>query len=233
MLKSHIRLAGLLFITLSACSSSEDYFPLTKNISRYYRITTEILDETKQQRQVSAIVEQAETKHGKVFIMRQNPKTDAYLQSNTEGIFRLGSRDRHSLTETWNAEPQKILPAKPQLDSTWTIKSELGLIESRTFARQDRLRNRTIPLALQYEVKSIDETVTVEAGTFSGCLALRATGSVVVRTDRGNASAEVIVTQHDWYAPGVGLVKSYRLEESESPFLKKGTFEQTLIALNR
>ena len=227
------RLAWLLFIALSACTSSQEYFPLASDVWRYYQITTEILDETKQQRQLSAVVEQTDTTQGKVFILRQNPKTDTYLKKSSQGLFRIGSRDRSTLAETWNETPQKILPATPELNTTWSVQSELGLIESRTFARQDRLRNRTIPLVLQYEIQSIDDTVTVPAGTFDACLALRATGSVVVRTDRGNASAEVKVTQQDWYAPGVGLIKSYRVEESESPFLKKGTYEQTLLALSR
>ena len=179
-----------------------------------------------------ASVERADSDRGAIFILRQVPDTDAYLQRTPDGLYRIGARDRHSLTETWEPAPQKILPLQPKVGDSWTVDSRLGLIESRTFARQDRLRNRTIPVALRYEIYSSEESITVPAGTFDNCLALRATGSVVVRTDRGNASAEVLVTRQDWYAPGVGLVKSVRVEESESPFLKSGSYEQALLALS-
>ena len=222
----------LFILSLIACAPPEgQYFPLVDGTWRHYEIVTKILDETKKQRRISGVVERANTDRGAIFILRQAPDVDAYLQRNSDGIFSIGTRDRHTLTETWAQSPQKIIPLTPKIGDTWTVESRLGLIESRTFARQDRLRNRTIPVQLRYEVVAVGETVTVPAGSFDNCLLLQASGNVVVRTDRGNASAEVRVSRQDWYAPGVGLVKSLRVEESESPFLKPGSCEQTLIAL--
>ena len=222
------------YVSLAACSPpAERYFPLEAGTWRYYQTTTKILDETKHQRRISGIVEKKQTERGSIFVLRQAPAQDSYLQISNDGIYRLATRDRMLLTEKWEQTPQKLLPLDPKLGDSWVIDSRLGLIESRTFARQDRLRNRIIPVQLHYAVSSLQESVTVPAGTFDNCLLLNASGKVTVRTDRGNASAEVIVSRRDWYAPGVGLVKSVRVEESESPFLKPGSYEQSLMVLSK
>ena len=218
--------------TLTACSSSDqDLFPLQSGVWRYYETTTHILDDIKSQRIIAGIAERSNTDNGQIFILRQAPNKDAYLQVMEDSIYRVATRDRHLLTENWEETPTKILPRSPQVGEQWTVQSELALIESRTFARQDKLRNRTIPLALSVEVISTAESITVPAGTFENCVLLKSEGVVNVKTDRGNANADVIVLRQDWYAPGVGLVRSERQEQSESPFLKPGFYEQVLIAV--
>jgi len=42
--------------------------------------------------------------------------------------------------------------------------------------------------------------------------------------------AKVTVEHHEWYAPGVGLVKATRSESAESPFLKAGYYAQELVS---
>ena len=218
--------------TLIACApSNQDLFPLDSGVWRYYETTTRILDDIKTQRIIAGIAELAKIDSKQLFILRQAPNKDAYLQVVDNTIYRVATRDRHLLTETWEKAPTKILPRSPKIGEQWVVQSELALIESRTFARQDRLRNRTIPLALSVKVVSIGESVTVPAGTFENCVLLKSEGLVNVKTDRGNANADVIVVREDWYAPGVGLVRSTREEQSESPFLKPGFYEQVLIAV--
>ena len=49
-----------------------------------------------------------------------------------------------------------------------------------------------------------------------------------MRIDRGNAYAEVSVTQQEWYAPRIGLVKVLRVETANTTFLRDGRYEQNL-----
>jgi hypothetical protein len=58
---------------------------------------------------------------------------------------------------------------------------------------------------------------------------VEATGLTLVPADRGNLEVEVRVTQTEWYAPGVGLVKSTRAETADSPFLRSGEYVQELL----
>ncbi|MGR8950105.1 MAG: TapB family protein [Gammaproteobacteria bacterium] len=223
---------SLVLTVLTACASSNDnFYPLESGIWRYYETTTKILDDIKQQRIIAGIADRAKSDQGEIYILRQAPNKDAYLRVAEDGIYRVATRERHLLVETWEEIPTKILPIEPRIGDSWTVTSELALIESRTFARQDKLRNRTIPLELTVQVVSLTESVTVPAGTFEQCVLLESHGAVNVKTDRGNANADVSVVRRDWYAPGVGLVKSERVEESESPFLKPGFYKQKLLAV--
>jgi hypothetical protein len=77
-------------------------------------------------------------------------------------------------------------------------------------------------------IAATDESVVVPAGKFDRCLRIDGSGRRNVRTDRGNASAEVSVSHQEWYAPGIGLIKAERWEHAESPFLKAGHFIQVL-----
>ncbi|MEM7467376.1 MAG: hypothetical protein AAF387_10880 [Pseudomonadota bacterium] len=227
-----LTLSVILSIALSACSPSDgSYFPLAAGVWRYYQTTKLILDDTVEQRIIVGVADTIHTDNRQLFVMRQAPDQDSFVEKTGDGIFRVGKRNRHLLNETWQQKPTKILPLNPQLGDRWIVQSELGLIESRTFARQDRLRNRTIPLELNMEITALDEVVDVPAGVFSRCVKISGKGLVKVKTDRGNANADVIVIREDWYAPGIGLVKSNRVEESESPFLKNGAYLQELIAV--
>lgn len=226
-----LAIVPLIVAILSACTVSDSaYFPLESGLWRYYETRTKILDDIKIQRMIVGVAGTTHTESGKVYVMRQAPDRDSFLQINKQGIFRLARRDRFSLEEAWDIEPSKILPLTPKLGDAWQVPSKLSLVESRTFARQDRLRNRTIPFTLEMRVVALDESLDVPAGKFHQCLKVTGAGRVNVRTDRGNANAVVNITQHDWYAPGVGLIKSERLETSDSPFLKPGSFVQALTA---
>lgn len=123
-----------------------------------------------------------------------------------------------------------IVPRDPKPGFEWQIDSELRLIESRTFAAEDRLLGRRLPLELTARVAGIDDTVKTPAGEFTHCLHLRFTGTRNVRADRGSLLVEVLLTHEAWYAPGIGLVKATRDETSTSTFLRNGHYAQALRA---
>lgn len=82
----------------------------------------------------------------------------------------------------------------------------------------------TQPVRLHYRIEAMDQTVTVPAGTFSACIHVR--GVAKVTADGGHAVGVINVeaTSEDWYAPGVGLVKSVRHESSDNPLVGSGTY---------
>lgn len=60
-------------------------------------------------------------------------------------------------------------------------------------------------LKVNITVESVDETVQVPAGTFKNCVKLKHQGQM---QPSGGGAAPLSLTAHEWYAPGVGLVKS-------------------------
>ena len=164
----------------------------------------------------------------KVYLQRQSAGRELYFQRTSRGVERVGTRVGVGESPTLES-PTLVLSADLELASSWTTTSRLALVESRTFARQDKLRNVNLPVDLTMTVASIDETTSVPAGTFKSCIRLDGKGGRTVRIDRGNASATVTVILQEWYAPGIGLIKMTRSENTESPFLKTGCFTQELL----
>jgi hypothetical protein len=92
-------------------------------------------------------------------------------------------------------EPQIISPKvyylKNPVDqgTTWDISTKMG---------EDELK-------VNITVESIRETVQVPAGTYKECVKLKHEGAVQAKEGGG---AGLSLTAYEWYAPGVGLVKS-------------------------
>ena len=71
----------------------------------------------------------------------------------------------------------------------------------------------TIGLDLDYTVAN-PESVHVPAGHFSNCIKVTAVGHTSVTTIDNQSTLDVTVEISEWYAPGVGLVKSIRSEKA-------------------
>lgn len=218
-------------LVLSGCGEQNDeYYPLDDGRWWYFTTRTTILDETAEQRLIVANIGAGRLADGSpVMIQRQSSGREIQIRKTSRGLERSAVRIS-VLAEATPQAPILILPADHAPGASWTVATRLRLIESRTFARQDKLRNRDLPLELAMSIGARDETVSVPAGNFANCIRVDGIGKRSVRTDRGNASAKVVVEHHEWYAPGVGLVKATRSESAESPFLKAGHYVQELVS---
>lgn len=80
-----------------------------------------------------------------------------------------------------------------------------------------------VNVPVTYTVEAVNDTVHVSAGTFSHCIRVSLRGSGFF--DAGNYVGNTIVSikENNWYAPGIGLVKSVREESTTSKALNKGT----------
>ncbi len=223
----------LIVSALTACSDGEpDFYPLDKGRWWYFQTETTILDEHRTQRFIVANLGTGEHDDESVFIQRQASGREVYFKRTRRGIERVGVRAKIR-APTQEQSSVLIVPADLARNGRWKVQTHLTLIESRTFARQDQLRQRTLPVELSMAVAATNVSVRVPAGIFEHCLRIDGMGVRFVPTDRGNASAEVLVTHREWYAPEIGLVKSTRSEKSDSPFLKAGYYTQELLQLGR
>lgn len=224
------RVAALCAAALLAagCAGDVDYFPLEGGRTWEYRITLSVLGELREQRLV--VVDFGAVAHadGNARLRAQNGRAALYRRAD-DGIFRLAERAARGARWREDEAGHLVLPLPAEVGRSWTLASRLRLIESRTFAREDRLQPRRLPVALRYTVTAVDDTVSVPAGTFERCLRVEAHGRATVPVDRANATAEVEVAHTDWYAAGVGLVKSRRRETSDSVFLHEGEYLQELL----
>jgi len=232
---SHAAIRHLCAVVILICAGCDNhghgFYPLEEGRWWDFETRTTVLDEVSAQRLMVANIGAGDHAGTPVLIQRQSAGREVYFRDTKRGLERIAVRQPIGEKET--APPATlVLPRDRAIGTTWTATTRLRLIESRTFARQDKLRPRLLPLDLNLSIAALDDTVTVPAGQFTGCIRVDGSGSRSVRTDRGNASAEVTVVHREWYAPGVGLVRVERSESAESPFLKAGQYVQELLAFD-
>lgn len=206
---------------LAGCGSDERaYYPFDAGRWWYYEVVADTQGEVRHERRFVTNLRVT----GDTLIQHHPPSHRQPVRRGEDGIAHV-IQDRRQAPRT-----ALQVPAAPVPGARWNIESELRLIESRTFAAEDRILGRRLPLELTGTVVATDVTVEVPAGTFRDCLHVRYTGTRKHAVDRGTLLVDIAVTHDTWYAPGVGLVRATRSETSDSTFLRNGSYVQALIA---
>jgi len=217
--------ATLVALLAGACApGAADYYPLDAGRTFEYHQRVEVRGEPTVQRRVVTNLGPATWQGRRVHVQRVQDGVLHLFVRDAGGVRRIATRSPGQADALADGEYHYLLPAPLRSGRHWSLESRLRLVESRTFAREDRLAPRLLPVTLVYTVEALDDTVQVPAGRFTACVRIRATGRTHVPVDRGNARAAVAVEHVDWYAPGIGRVKSQREETSDSPFLHDGRF---------
>jgi hypothetical protein len=216
------RLALVLLLAGGCADQAGDYYPLEAGRWWYYVVEETVLEESRERRYLVSNQGAAVLNGRAVQAQHTQVGSADYLARTDAGIVRLASR-RPEAPGLLRDEPARtLLPARLDEATRWRVPSTLGLVESRTFERADRIIRRRVPIEIEKHVAARADRVEVPAGRFDACLRIDGEARVVVGTDRGNSRAEVEVRTSEWYAPGIGLVKLERREESQSSFLKNG-----------
>lgn len=219
--------AAILQTEARASAAEASLFPTTPGRWWYYATETKILDEPRRQRLFIANV----AYDGRTLLQRRQGAWDHLYAVGDEAVEHQAYLNRMGGARQARVAPAVLLPVPPVPGASWQFKSRLRLIESRTFAAEDRLANRYLPVDMTARITADDENVSVPAGRYDDCVRVEAVGKTLVPADRGSLEVEVTVTQTEWYAPGVGLVKTMRVEQADSPFLKNGEYLQELIEI--
>jgi len=205
-------------------SASPDYFPLENGRRWEYRTTLRVLDETTHGREIVRNVGIVEHAGKRISIFEYPGGARRYYARSAEGTGRVPTaRGAHGAMRI-DAADHLVLPAPIVAGASWELDSELAFAESVFYEAGERIRDRRTPVPMRYRIESTSDAVNVSNTVFTGCVRVRATGSAIVRVNQGANFGTVAVEHVDWYAPGVGLVRSSRAETSESPFLKRGEY---------
>lgn len=211
---------------LSGCAP-KDASPVPADPGRwwYYQTRAKVLKDVTEQRLLVTNLGRDEN----FLRQRRQANWDHRYQFTNDGLLHTQYFNRGEGMGALRESPALLLPKKIAVDEQWTFTSALKLIESRTFAPEDRLAFRPLPVTMTATIKTLDDSVNVPAGRFRGCILVEAVGETTVPTDRGTSFAVVRVEQREWYKPGVGLVRMVRKETSDSRFLDFGEYTQDLL----
>ena len=215
---NHILVITLAALTLLSCGSSQSktYMPTKEGLSLTYNVDGDY--ETK--------MEYFETRD-------LNGENVIPMKIEQSGIisFLFYQKDKKGLkiyaTQLPNIPEPAILseekykymdPIKP--GKTW----------EQNYATTLMMAKEEVPLT--YEILKEKETVTVAAGTFEDCLKISANGSI--QREKGLwGTITLQVNIDEWYAPGIGLIKSVTHREADHVMVGEETTIMQLTAYEK
>lgn len=218
-------LSILATLTTVACNENvPDYFPLKKGQSWTYEIVMEGVRGHEVQKSFVTNLGSLNL-DGQVLSARllHNGQTH-YYKNKADGLARVATKKPEDELY-WEAAPSYLFHY-PLVPSTgWHQEEKTFLLQLRLFNADV---NAKIPMLMYYRIESMDETVKVPAGVFTDCMKVTGRGKTSIRGRFSEGFIELTVETLDYFAPGVGLVKSERLETSSHPRLEGGEYVKEL-----
>ena len=226
-----------IFFLLIGCQqkiAKDDYFPLHKGLTWHYQVTKSLTD------QKTVFFDYHVENTGKINNDEHYPNDDIYVRHTSDGTdyffiqddvasYRVAKRTIVEQTPRFDETLRQIIPSAQamEVDSSWTNNTKAYLIYTVPphIMRKDIGSN----LSMLFQVVAKDETVTVPAGTFKHCIKIVGTAEFSFFADAVQGYKTVPVTQTEWYAPGVGLVKLERDEELNQSLFKGGKLSYELL----
>jgi hypothetical protein len=212
----------------------EKYFPLDSGWNWRYRVVTEI---RKQSKERSAMVV---TNRGRVSVEGQNltPRMyqdghHYYYAAQDDGVILVAERAPGDEVRT--VQPDQFAIKYPlESGTTWPVVSQTYLLRRQIFSPTAVVMVPiTAPIDVTYKIEAKDDIVRVPAGTFRNCLRIHGTASAVRDLGERIGEKEVTVDVVEWFAPGVGMVKMVRQEDSHPESYSAGIMTVELEALDK
>ncbi len=220
-------IALLLAVALSSCADqAPDYYPLAPGTSWRYNIELTTMDGVEQQKYIAAAIAPRVWQEQRLPVRRTLDGTRVFYREDETGIYRVASQRHDEAVPEALPEERRVVLRKPlQPGTSWR-----GRTETITLARigppQRSEYQISASVQMDYTIESVDASVTVPAGRFDNCL--RVSGHGQRRNyDAGNyiGPTDISIDKTDWYAPGVGLVKSVREESTSGRVLNQGEMQ--------
>ena len=220
-------------IMLASCTDQEpQYFPLREGLYRQYDVTVNTVFLEKKSKYAVRNLAPEDMDGRTVFPQRINQDIVHFYADTANGIRRVATRRTQGAETVTDNSESLVLPQAVGPGSRWEQETTTAVLETVVdpFRRIYRLE---IPVNMQYTVAAVDARVRVPAGTFYDCLEVRGAGHAQYEGDPAIRKADVDVESVDWYAPAVGLVKSFRRETTTNKNLKQGEFRMELEIVER
>lgn len=222
-------LVALLGLALTGCGreAGDDYFPLPPGRYWQYHVHTETMKYPSDLKLTVRALPPADWQGAKVERKLVNDRYIHFLRRDAEGVFRVATTTPEAESASPDEPPEPVLVYPLEVGRTWTQTSTTGVLDVVVdpFRLQVYIHE---PVAMTYRVAALDDVVRVPAGRFEGCLRIEGKGHGRYKGMSAILPADITVEQTDWYAPGVGLVKTLRIERTTSIVVPKGEFRLEL-----
>ena len=205
---------------------SNSYFPLDdKKKWSYEVVITPEIDKPTVYKKINYSVGKTKVKDKIFFPFLRENGSIYYYKKNKNGIFREGlSFDKDNAINFHKTE-RLVLPNQINIGDKWEVDSKTYLILKRYPYYDYRA---TTNFKINYEVISKNKLIKTPFGKFNNCIYIKGTGKTKFIGDSEIGAIEIKISSEEWYAKGIGLVKSKRIEETNSDLFGKTIMVQTL-----
>ncbi len=213
------RLCWCVFVlttVISGCDGApSSYFPLDSGAAWTYRvlITTERGEVTEKKLNIENLGREI-INGTKFHIRRTSSGTDYFIGQDETGIYRAAKRTIVDHQPRLDREPRYILKRPFAPGSEWRATTHPYVI--RRLQPYTESFHRGIEFPMNYHIEALQETVNVPAGTFNSCIKVTGVADLKMYVDPRSGVGEIPIITHEWYAPGVGLVKLERIEKLDT-----------------
>jgi len=230
MMPRTLAMVATLGALLVACkpSGGQSYFPLDPGWTWRYSVATDIKNlGTEKSAQLVVNRGMIVTEQKNLVLRMYEDGHVFYYAVQDDGILLAG--DREAGEDAKDAPPnQYVLKYPVAVGVTWPVDGKTYLMRRQEIGPAAVIM---VPikadLELTYTVEAKDDVVKVPAGTFRNCLRLHGKGTGSANMGERMGDMDITVESTEWFAPGVGLVKMTRKEDSgpEGPAFGSMTLE--------
>ena len=229
---SYVHLTVLCFLICGCTEPDTSYFPLGEGKRWRYHIKATSMGGTSLQRFFVDSVASQLIDGKTTYIQQSLTGTQFLYQQNDRGIFRIGFIVPDGASEKKIEEEYLVLPANTEVGSEWESKVSSQILSTGKPSEKSNVQ-LTARIPVKNIIESDNETVKVNAGVFENCLRLHTNGFAFIKGNNYIGRVLVEIDQTNWYAAGVGLVKSVLIETSTSDSLSRGEIVTELEAFDK
>jgi len=221
---STLAAAVLVVALLAGCGAdAPEYFPLPEHGWWRYAVTERTTELVRRGKRIVVALEPVRQRGERLARRRINTAHVYYYRRTAQAVERVATQRAGEREPRFAASPEFVLPRTPAPGMRWRQQSATAVLETTVdpFRRKYRLEE---PVELEYVVESVDDEVVVPGGRFRNCLRVRGTGRGAFKGDKTLFPSDIEVVHTDWYAPGIGLVRTHRVETTTSKVLPRGEY---------
>jgi hypothetical protein len=225
----------LAIAALAGCGGSgpSKYFPLGRGDHWDYALTEANALATNTELFTVDDAGTAEREGGRHYLRRTSNGTEYWIKVDDGNIERVATRTAVEYVPRDDPSNLRVLPVAPKAGDSWSFGTQPYILERALPFRERFAHDESLRFELHMKVESLDESVTVPAGSFEHCLKVEGEGRFFILADARIGASEVPVTQTEWYAPDVGLVKLVRSEALDTANIVGGTVTMELSGHSR
>ncbi len=222
-------LALAVAVALAGCGKQDQsYHPVNAGHSWLYHITLETMEGASSQKQAISSLPARDTGSGLNFVYRSLTGIETLYRDSDRGRERTGFVIQDGKISRFIEDPALILPRQLDIGTQWDSVIQTQALKRKGTPGETFGFELLASVPITNRIVAVDEVVDVPAGRFRDCLKIESLGSVAHAGNQYNVTTMITVTQTQWFARGIGLIKRSIVEKSTNEAFAQGTLTMEL-----